>query len=199
MVGRPRHRRLLRPFVGGRVVFVGDAARLAAVPAAEHVEFAVGGHAVELLIGLREWGALLPGRGGHLRQRGRDDSHAGDHHRQHGGSSFQHVRHEWSPFTVVDTERATAMPARDPADTPEMQRRSCGRRAYACVFSGGACDNTRRVSSDTDWPRCRRRIESKRGHLVQACRSSDWTSRSLSDAQWDAGSANLLTVASSRS
>ena len=86
MVGRPRHRRLLRPFVGGRVVFVGDAPRLAAVPAAKHVEFAVGGHAVELFIGLREWGALLPGRGWHLRQRGRDEHHAGDHHGHHGGS-----------------------------------------------------------------------------------------------------------------
>ena len=43
MVGRPRHRRLLRPFVGDGVVFVGDASRLAPVPAAKHVEFAVAG------------------------------------------------------------------------------------------------------------------------------------------------------------
>ena len=52
MVRRPRHRRLLRPFVGGRVVLVGDAARLAVGPAAKHVELAVEGNAVELFIRL---------------------------------------------------------------------------------------------------------------------------------------------------
>ena len=104
MVRRPRHRRLLRPFVGDRVVFVGDAASLAPVPAAKHVEFAVGGNAVELLIGLREWCALLPGRCWHLRQRARDEHHAGHQHGKHGSSSFQYFRHERSPFEVVDDE-----------------------------------------------------------------------------------------------
>ena len=96
MVGRPRHRRLLRPFVGGRVVFVGNAPSLASVPAAKHVEFAVGGNAVELLVGLREWCALLPGRCGHLRQRGRDEQNTSHQHGQHGGSSLQCFRHGFS-------------------------------------------------------------------------------------------------------
>ena len=93
MVGRTRHRRLLRPFVGGRVVLVGDASSLAPVPAAKHVEFAVGGDAVELLIWLREWCALLPGRCGHLSQRGRGEHHSGHQDGQHGGSPLQYFRH----------------------------------------------------------------------------------------------------------
>src|SRR6266404_1585201 len=60
VVGGPRHRLFLRPFVGGRVVFVVDAPSLAVVPAANHVHLAVEGDAIELFIRLREWCALLP-------------------------------------------------------------------------------------------------------------------------------------------
>ena len=51
MVGRQRHRALLRPSVAGRVVLVGDAARLAPVPAAKRVELAVEGDAGRLSSG----------------------------------------------------------------------------------------------------------------------------------------------------
>ena len=36
------------------------------------------------------------------------------------------------------------MPARDPWQTRPKYARSRGRRAYACVFSGGECDHRRR-------------------------------------------------------
>ena len=81
MVGGPRHRLFLRPFVGGRVVLVVDAPSLAVVPAADHVHLAVEGDAVELFIRLREWCALLPGGCRHLSQCGRGENQAG-HHRK---------------------------------------------------------------------------------------------------------------------
>ena len=52
MVGRPRHRLFLRPFVGGRVVLVVEPRSLAFVPAADHVHLAVEGNAVEFFIRL---------------------------------------------------------------------------------------------------------------------------------------------------
>ena len=90
MVGRPRHRLFLRPFVGGRVILVVDAPSLAAAPAANHVQFAVDGHAVEFFIGFRERCHLLPGRCRHLSQPGRvsqpgrGENQAGDHGKDRG-------------------------------------------------------------------------------------------------------------------
>ena len=40
---------------------------------------------------------------------------------------------------------ATAMPPRDPSRTRQNERFLCGRCANDCVFSCGACDNTRRI------------------------------------------------------
>jgi len=59
--------------------------------------------------------------------------------------------------TVTRRESATAMPARDCRQTRRNARRSCGRRAYACVFSCGACGHTRRVGTRARSIRRRRR------------------------------------------
>ena len=92
MVGRPRHRLLLRPFVGGRVVLVGGAPSLALAPAADHVQFVVDGNAVEFFIRFRERCRLFPGRCRHLSQRGRGEHQAGDHGQDRGSplSQFRH-------------------------------------------------------------------------------------------------------------
>jgi hypothetical protein len=84
MVGRPRHRLFLSPFVGGRVVLVVGAPSLSVTPAANHVQFAVDGNPVEFFIRLRERCRLFPGRLRHLSQPGRGENQAGDHGKDHG-------------------------------------------------------------------------------------------------------------------
>jgi hypothetical protein len=70
VVRRPRHRLLLHPFVGDRVVLVVGAPGLAAAPAADHVQLAARGDAVEFFVRLRERRPLLPRGRRHLSQPG---------------------------------------------------------------------------------------------------------------------------------
>ena len=77
MVGRARHRLLLRPLVGRRIVCVVGPAGLAVVPAADHVHLAVAGDAIEFFIRFWKRSPLLPGRRGHLSEHGRGEKQAG--------------------------------------------------------------------------------------------------------------------------
>jgi len=74
-------------------------------------------------------------------------------------------------LTVTRRESATAMPARDCRQTRRNARRSCGRRAYACVFSCGACGHTRWVRTRARSVR-RRRRRMMRSDLNRRCRLS---------------------------
>jgi len=56
MVRGTRHRRLLRPLVGGRIVFVVLAAR--GSESTKDVDLAADGHAVQLLVGLGKGAAF---------------------------------------------------------------------------------------------------------------------------------------------